>query len=108
MRLLVIDDEKKMAGFLKKGLQESGYSVDVAQSGSSALTLASENDYDLIVLDVMLPDTNGMDVARTLRSDGFKGPVLMLTALSGTKDKVRGLDSGADDYLTKPYVAKIK
>jgi two-component system copper resistance phosphate regulon response regulator CusR len=103
MRLLVIEDEKKMAGFLKKGLQESGYSVDVAGSGTAAETLASENDYDLMLLDVMLPDTNGMDVARGIRTGGYKGPILMLTALSSTKDKVRGLDSGADDYLTKPF-----
>jgi len=103
MRLLVIEDERKMAGFLKKGLTESGYSVDTAASASAAETMASENDYDLIILDVMLPDSNGMDVARGLRTDGFKGPILMLTALSGTKDKVRGLDSGADDYLTKPF-----
>jgi len=103
MRLLVIEDEKKMAGFLKKGLVESGYTVDTASSASAAETLASENEYDLIILDVMLPDSNGMDVARSLRSDGFKGPILMLTALSSTKDKVRGLDAGADDYLTKPF-----
>ena len=103
MRILVVEDEKKMSGFLKKGLQESGYNTDVAESGSAAETLASENVYDLIVLDVMLPDKNGMDIARQLRTDGFAGPILMLTALSSTKDKVHGLDAGADDYLTKPF-----
>lgn len=103
MRILVVEDEKKMAGFLKKGLTEAGYSVDVAESGETAETLVSEFDYDLIVLDVMLPNENGLDTARHLRRDGFNGPILMLTALSGTSSKVAGLDSGADDYLTKPF-----
>ena len=92
-----------MLGFLKKGLTEAGYTVDEAASGSAAETLASENIYDLILLDVMLPDKNGMDISRQLRADGYSGPILMLTALSSTKDKVHGLDSGADDYLTKPF-----
>lgn len=103
MRILVVEDEKRMSGFLKKGLTEAGYAVDVAETGSGAETLAAENPYDLIVLDVMLPDQNGFDTARHLRNDHFSGPILMLTALSGTKDKVHGLDSGADDYLTKPF-----
>jgi len=103
LRLLVVEDEKKMSGFLKKGLGESGYTVDVAESGAAAETLASENIYDLILLDVMLPDKNGMDIARQLRGDGYTGPILMLTALSSTKDKVHGLDAGADDYITKPF-----
>lgn len=103
MRLLVVEDEKKMAGFLKKGLMEAGYSVDVAASGSSAELLAAENSYDLVILDVMLPDQNGLDTASHLRRGGFASPILMLTALAGTKDKVRGLDAGADDYLTKPF-----
>ncbi len=103
MRVLVVEDQRKMASFIKKGLSEAGYSVDVAETGQSAESLASENEYDLIVLDVMLPDQNGFDTARHLRSDGFEKPILMLTALGGTKDKVAGLDSGADDYLTKPF-----
>jgi DNA-binding response OmpR family regulator len=103
MRILVVEDQIKMANFLKKGLNEVGYAIDVAESGQAAETLAAENEYDLIVLDVMLPDQNGMDTARHLRRDGFEGPILMLTALSTTKDKVHGLDAGADDYLTKPY-----
>lgn len=103
MRILVVEDQRKMAGFLKKGLAEAGYSVDVAETGSAAETLSGENLYDLIVLDVMLPDQNGFDTARHLRQDGFAGPILMLTALGGTKDKVHGLDAGADDYLTKPF-----
>ena len=103
MRLLVVEDQRKMSTFLRKGLEEAGYSVDVAENGSTAETLVGENPYDLIVLDVMLPDQNGLDTARRVRTDGYSGPILMLTALSETKDKVRGLDAGADDYLTKPF-----
>lgn len=103
MRILVVEDQAKMAGFLKRGLNEVGYAVDVAETGGSAESLSSENDYDLVILDVMLPDQSGIDTARHLRQDGYAGPLLMLTALSTTKDKVHGLDAGADDYLTKPY-----
>lgn len=103
MRLLVVEDQKKMSGFLRKGLGEAGYSVDVAETGTGAEAMASDNEYDLIVLDVMLPDQNGLDTARHLRADGYAGPILMLTALGSTKDKVHGLDAGADDYLTKPF-----
>lgn len=103
MRVLVVEDQRKMAKFIQKGLSEAGYSVDIAETGQSAESLAGENEYDLIVLDVMLPDQNGFDTARHLRSDGFNKPILMLTALAGTKDKVAGLDSGADDYLVKPF-----
>jgi two-component system copper resistance phosphate regulon response regulator CusR len=77
--------------------------VDVAESGSAAEALAAENPYELIILDVMLPDQNGFDTSRALRRDGYAGSILMLTALAGTKDKVHGLDAGADDYLTKPF-----
>jgi DNA-binding response OmpR family regulator len=103
MRILVVEDQTKMAQFLKKGLTEVGYSVDVAETGSSAESFASSCEYDLIVLDVGLPDQSGLDTARHLRRDGFDGPLLMLTAMSTTKDKILGLDAGADDYLTKPY-----
>ncbi|MCM2278120.1 MAG: response regulator transcription factor [Oligoflexia bacterium] len=103
MRILVVEDQKKMSGFLQKGLAEAGYSVDVAETGVAAEALAAENPYDLILLDAMLPGQNGFDTARHLRRDGYPGPILMLTALAGTKDKVHGLDSGADDYLTKPF-----
>lgn len=103
MRLLVVEDEKKMAGFLKKGLSEAGYSVDHAGTGTSAEALASENLYDCIILDVMLPDQTGFDTATNLRKEGYAGPILFLSALSGTRDKVRGLDVGGDDYLTKPF-----
>jgi len=103
MRILVVEDQKKMASFLKRGLEEVGYSVDVAETGGVAESLVAENEYDLVVLDVMLPGQNGIDTARHLRTDGYSGPILMLTALSGTKDKVNGLDAGADDYITKPF-----
>lgn len=103
MRILVVEDQTKMANFLKKGFNEVGYAVDIAESGQAAEMLVATNEYDLLVLDVMLPDQNGLDTARHLRRDGFGGPILMLTALSTTKDKVHGLDAGADDYLTKPY-----
>lgn len=103
MRILVVEDQKKVASFLKKGLSEQGYMVDLAESGESAELLAGEYDYDLIILDVMLPGQTGFDTARHLRAHGYAAPILMLTALSGTKDKVSGLDSGADDYLVKPF-----
>lgn len=103
MRILVVEDQAKMASFLKRGLNEVGYAVDCAETGASAEAFVAENEYDLVILDVMLPDQSGIDTARHLRADGFGGPILMLTALSTTKDKVHGLDAGADDYLTKPY-----
>jgi DNA-binding response OmpR family regulator len=103
MRILVVEDQAKMANFLRRGLNEIGYAVDVAESGMSAESMASCYEYDLIILDVMLPDQNGLDTSRHLRRDGYSGPILMLTALDTTKDKVNGLDAGADDYLTKPY-----
>lgn len=103
MRILVVEDQVKMANFLKKGLQEVGYAVDIAESGTAAESFCAQGEYDLIILDVMLPDQSGIDTARHFRRDGFGGPILMVTALSTTKDKVNGLDAGADDYLTKPY-----
>ena len=104
MRLLVVEDQKKMAGFIRQGLTEVGYVVDVAENGSTAESLAAENPYDLIILwTSCFPDQSGLDTARHLRQDGYSGPILMLTALAGTKDKVHGLDAGADDYLTKPF-----
>ncbi len=103
MRILVVEDQPKMASFIKKGLNAQGYLVDVSETGMGAESMMAETAYDLIVLDVNLPDQNGMDTARHIRNDGFKGPILMLTALSSTKDKIHGLDAGADDYLTKPF-----
>jgi two-component system, OmpR family, copper resistance phosphate regulon response regulator CusR len=103
MRILIVEDQPKMASFIKKGLSAQGYSVDVAETGMAAESMVVETEYDLIILDVNLPDQNGLDTARHLRVDGFKSPILMLTALSTTKDKIHGLDAGADDYLTKPF-----
>lgn len=103
MRILVVEDEKKMASFLKRGLTEAGYAVDVAGSAMSAETLISENVFDLLIFDVMLPDSNGFDLARQIRQTGFDGPILFLTAMGSTRDKVRGLDSGGDMYMTKPF-----
>lgn len=103
MRILVVEDQPKMASFIKKGLGAQGYIVDVSETGMGAESMMAENPYDLIILDVNLPDQNGLDTSRHIRRDGFKGPILMLTALSTTKDKIHGLDSGADDYLTKPF-----
>lgn len=103
MRILVVEDQIKMATFLKKGLNEVGYAVDIADCGASAESFMAQGEYDLVILDVMLPDQSGIETSRNLRRDGYEGPILMLTALSTTKDKVQGLDAGADDYLTKPY-----
>lgn len=103
MRVLIVEDQRKMAAFIKKGLEEVGHLADVAESAGSAHVRVSNEDYELIILDVMLPDRTGFDVARELRRDGYQGFILMLTALSGTREKVSGLDAGADDYLVKPF-----
>ncbi len=103
MRLLVIEDNPKMAGFIKQGLCEQGYGIDVAATGHDGEHMAATGNYDAIVLDVMLPDLDGVQVCKNLRRRGLKTPILMITALSTTSDKVTGLDAGADDYLTKPF-----
>ncbi|MBI1859395.1 MAG: response regulator transcription factor [Deltaproteobacteria bacterium] len=103
MRLLVVEDQVKMASFISKGLTQAGYTVDIAESSGAAESLVSGNPYDVVILDVMLPDRSGIDTARHLRADGYRGPILMLTALSGTRDRIHGLDAGADDYLSKPF-----
>jgi len=103
MRVLVVEDEVKMAGLLRRGLEEEGYAVDVAGSGSEALWAGTENSYDAILLDVMLPDLDGFEVCRRLRAAGRWAPVLMLTARDSVPDRVAGLDVGADDYLGKPF-----
>ncbi|WP_109479650.1 heavy metal response regulator transcription factor [Paraburkholderia sp. C35] len=102
MRILVIEDEAKTAAYLKKGLEESGYSVEVANDGSHGLILAQEEDYDVIILDVMLPWMDGWTVIKTLRATRAT-PVLFLTARDDVDDRVRGLELGADDYLVKPF-----
>jgi two-component system OmpR family response regulator len=103
MRALVVEDESKMAALLRRGLQEEGYAVDVAATGEDGAWLGNENDYDVILLDAMLPDIDGFEVCRRLRAAGRWSPVLMLTARDGVQDRVAGLDAGADDYLTKPF-----
>jgi two-component system OmpR family response regulator len=102
MRALVVEDEVKMAALIRRGLVEEGYAADVARTGEEALWMARATPYDAIVLDVMLPGRNGLEVCRSLRESGVWSPILMLTARDGVEDKVSGLDSGADDYLSKP------
>ncbi len=103
MRILVVEDDKKVASFLEKGLREEGYSVDVSHDGTDGLLKAHVHDYDLLVLDVMLPGKTGLEIVRSLRSRESSVPVLLLTARSDRDDIVLGLDAGADDYLTKPF-----
>ena len=103
MRILLVEDEPNAARMLAKGLREEGYAVDVAADGESALEQAHVSDYDLIILDVMLPRKDGFEVCRELRAAGSATPVLMLTARDAVEDRVEGLDSGADDYLSKPF-----
>src|SRR5215207_6846045 len=103
VRILLVEDEPSAATLLAKGLREEAYAVDVAGDGERALELAFVNDYDLVILDVMLPRKDGFEVCRELRSTGAAAPVLMLTARDAVEDKVEGLDAGADDYLPKPF-----
>jgi DNA-binding response OmpR family regulator len=103
MRVLVVEDEIKMAALLKQGLEEQNHSVEVAHNGPTAMEIASSYEFDVIVLDVMLPGIDGFEVARRLRKDHKQVPILMLTARDSIPDIARGLDVGADDYLTKPF-----
>ncbi len=103
MRILVVEDERELANVLKRGLEEHRYAVDLAFDGDDGLALAEMEPYDLVVLDVMLPGRDGFEVCRRLRAQGRNMPVLMLTARDAVGDRVTGLDSGADDYLTKPF-----
>ena len=104
MKILVVEDEERVAHFIQKGLKEEGHAVDVSYDGEDGEFLAEVNDYDLIILDLMLPKKNGIVVCRELRASGVSTPILMLTARDSVEDKVRGLDAGADDYLAKPFV----
>jgi two-component system copper resistance phosphate regulon response regulator CusR len=106
MRILVVEDEARIAGFIKKGLEEESYAVDVVGNGPAALDWVAGAEYDLILLDVMLPGLNGFEVCRLLRNRGVATPVLMLTARDDVDDRVTGLDAGADDYLPKPFAFK--
>jgi heavy metal response regulator len=113
VRLLVVEDEKKVARFVKQGLEEEGYAVDVAQDGEEGLRMGLDRVHDLIVLDISLPRMDGLQVLRRLREEKVGTPILLLTVRAAIEDKVLGLDSGADDYLTKPFafqelVARIR
>jgi two-component system, OmpR family, response regulator len=103
MRALVVEDELKMAALIRRGLVEEGYAADVARTGEEALWMARATPYDAIVLDLMLPGRSGLEVCKSLRESGVWSPILILTARDGVEDKVSGLDSGADDYLSKPF-----
>ncbi len=103
MRLLLVEDDARIARFVAKGLREQTYAVDVSATGDDALYQAAINTYDLIILDVMIPGRDGFEVCRELRKSGQRTPILMLTARDAVEDRISGLDSGADDYLTKPF-----
>src|SRR5678815_1146921 len=103
MKVLVVEDDRKVAGFIEQGLKEEGHVVDVAPDGDEATMLAHVYDYDMILLDVVLPKKNGFQVATELRREGRTTPILMLTSRDAAEDVVRGLDAGADDYLAKPF-----
>ena len=103
MRVLVVEDEAGVAGFVEQGLTEAGYAVDVARNGPDGLEYALAFEYDAMILDIMLPKMNGLDVLREMRDKRVKAPVLLLTARDGVADRVRGLNLGADDYLVKPF-----
>lgn len=106
MRILLIEDEPKVASFIKKGLEEQTYEVDQAYDGTFGVKLALQNEYDLVILDIILPSINGLDVCREIRRHNSSVSIVMLTALGSTDDKIVGLDAGADDYLTKPFEFK--
>ena len=103
MRILLVEDEARLARAIKRGLREAAYAVDVAADGEDALYQASINDYDAVILDVMIPKRDGFEVCRELRAQSQRVPVLMLTARDAVEDRIEGLDTGADDYLTKPF-----
>lgn len=103
MRVLVVEDEVKMAAFIERGLKEEGYSVDVAHDGTQGWQYSHDHDYDIMILDWMLPGVNGLELCRKIRETGLQTPVIMLTAKDAVEDKIKGLDQGADDYLTKPF-----
>ena len=103
MRMLIVEDEVKMAGLIRRGLLEEGHAADIAANGEDAIWMAGATEYDAIVLDVMLPGIDGFEVCRRFREAGVWAPVLMLTARDSVEDRIAGLDTGADDYLTKPF-----
>lgn len=103
MRVLIVEDDEKIASFIKKGLQEESYSVDVTDNGYEAIYLIETNHYDIVLLDLMIHGLSGMDVCRNIRAKNITTPIIMLTARDELKEKVKGLDSGANDYITKPF-----
>ena len=103
MRILLVEDEKKMSSFIERGLKEERYAIDVANDGEAGMQLAEANPYDLIIADILLPKKDGLSICKEIRSKKINVPILLLTAKSSTKDKVTGLNSGADDYLSKPF-----
>jgi len=103
MRILIVEDEKKVASFIRKGLEEELFQVDTANNGKEGLELGLNDQYDLIISDIMMPVMNGVQMVKELRGNNINTPILLLTIKDSTKDKVDGLDSGADDYLTKPF-----
>ena len=103
MRILVVEDEHRIANMIKKGLEQERFAVDIAYTGNDGYDLASSEDYDLIILDLMLPGLSGLEICKQLRARHFHSPILLLTAKSQIQDKVEGLDAGADDYVTKPF-----
>jgi two-component system OmpR family response regulator len=103
MKLLIVEDDKEAAGYLKRALSEAGHAVDYAAAGRDGLLLAAGETYDVIILDRMLPEIDGLAILRTIRASGVKTPVLLLTALGGIDDRVEGLEAGGDDYLVKPF-----
>ncbi len=107
MRILIVEDDRKTARFLKQGLEEEGHAVDLALDGNEGAQLSHLNPYDLIVLDVQLPGRNGLQLCSALRRESIETPILMLTARDSSQDVIRGLDAGADDYLTKPFAFDV-
>lgn len=103
MKILIIEDDEKIINFLKKGLEEESYVIDYSLNGDEGIYLASVNEYDLILLDIMLPIKNGIEVCKTLRQNNINTPIIMLTAKDTIEDKIKGLDIGANDYLAKPF-----
>jgi len=113
MKVLLVEDDPDIATFMRHGLEEESYTVDIANNGLNGLALANAEHYDLIILDIMLPGINGMELCKRIRDEGIKTPILMLTGLDATENKVEALEIGADDYVTKPFsfpemIARIK
>ncbi len=106
MRVLVVEDERKISAYLKRGLEEQGYAVDAVFTGAEALDWAQAAEYDIILLDILLPEMDGLSACRELRRRGVRSPILMLTARDAVDDRVAGLDAGADDYLVKPFAMR--